>query len=70
MSNQKNKDTVTVTIPLTRENSGDVYLCINGKAIQIQRGVAVSIPKAYANLLARSMREQRKAYEFEEEMKQ
>lgn len=70
MSNQKNKETVTVTVPLSRENTGDVYLCINGKAIQMQRGVAVALPKAYAALLARSMREACKAYEFEEEMKQ
>ena len=72
MSNKtenKTKETVTVTVPLTRENSSDVYLCINGKSIQIQRGVAVELPKAYAKLLARSMHEQRKAYEFEEKMK-
>lgn len=67
---EKNQKTVTVTVPLTREDTGDVYLCINGKALQIQRGVAVEIPKPYARLLARSVREARKAYEFEQQMKQ
>lgn len=69
MANTK-QEKVTVTVPLSREDTGDVYLCINGKGIQIQRGVPVAIPKAYARLLARSVREHRKAYEFEEQMKQ
>lgn len=29
----------------------DVFVSINGKAMQIQRGVPVEIPKAYANVL-------------------
>ncbi len=73
MSNKtenKIKATVTVTVPLTREETGDVYLCINGKALQLQRGVEVELPRDYARLLARSMREHRKAYEFEQQMKQ
>ncbi len=70
MATQKQKDTVTVTVPLTREDTGDVYLCINGKSLVLQRGVAVELPRAYARLLARSQREARKAYEFEEQMKQ
>ncbi len=70
MSNQKTKETVTVTVPLSREETGDIYLCINGKAIQIQRGVAVELPKPYARLLARSVRAQRAAFEFEQAMKE
>ncbi len=73
MSNKpenKAKETVTVTVPLSREETGDIYLCINGKAIQIQRGVAVELPRDYARLLARSVRQQRAAFEFEQQMKE
>lgn len=73
MSNKtenKEKNTVTVTVPLSREETGDIYLCINGKAIQIQRGVAVELPRDYARLLARSVRQQRAAFEFEQQMKE
>ena len=69
MSNTK-QEKITVTVPLSREETGDVYLCINGKGIQIQRGVPVAIGKDDARLLARSVREHRKASEFEQEMKQ
>ena len=50
----KKLKTVTIKIPLTRTESEDVYVNVNGKRYQIKRGVNVEVPWNVAKVLDRS----------------
>lgn len=56
---------VTIKIPLTRTEKDDVYVALNGKAYQIQRGVEVRVPRGVAEILQNSEQMLREAIEFE-----
>lgn len=45
----------------------DLLVSINGKAIKIQRGVEVEIPKAYATVIEQSQIQSIRAAEYEEQ---
>lgn len=45
----------------------DVFVCINGRAIRIKRGVEVEIPRAYAEVLDQAMIQSIKTAELIEE---
>ena len=42
----------------------DVFCCLNGKAILVQRGVEVEVPAAYAKVLEESARQDGKTAEL------
>ena len=54
MSNEvKEVKKVKITIPVDKVNDKDTFVpvCLNGKIYQINRGVAVEVPKAVADIL-------------------
>lgn len=56
---------VTIKVPLTRTEKDDVYVALNGKSFQIQRGKEVRVPKGVAEILQHSEEMLREAIEFE-----
>lgn len=57
----------TVKVKLFKDNGkykSDVFCCVNGKAIQIQRGVEVEVPLAYAEVLENSAKQDGKTAEL------
>lgn len=48
MATEKNEnkaeELVTITLPLTRKETEDVYVAVNGRSFQIKRGVPVTVP--------------------------
>lgn len=61
------KDTVRIKIPMTRSDADQegVYVAVNGKTYQIQRGVYVDVPAAVAEVLEHSEEMQSVAIEYE-----
>lgn len=57
--------TVTIKIPLTRTESEDVFVRVNGKRYQIKRGVNVDVPWNVAKVLERSEKMTSIAIEYE-----
>lgn len=50
------KGKVTVRLVKDAENyKDDVFICVNGRAIKVKRGVNVEIPQAHAEVLKNSM---------------
>ena len=43
--------TVKIKLPLTRTEKDDVYVAVNGKPYQIQRGKEVEVPASVAEVL-------------------
>lgn len=46
-----NEPLVTIKLPLTRTEKEDVWVAVNGKSMQIKRGVAVEVPRCIAEAL-------------------
>lgn len=46
-----NEPLVTIKLPLTRSEKEDVWVAVNGKSMQIKRGVAVEVPRCIAEAL-------------------
>ena len=59
------KDTVTIRLPLTREETGDVFVGVNGRTWLIKRGVNVDVPKCVAEVLRHSEKMLMQSLEFE-----
>lgn len=49
-----NVQKVTVNIPKTRDDKGDVYVCVNGRGVLIKRGVNVEVSPEVAEVLRHS----------------
>ena len=45
------EEKVTIKLPLTRTEKDDVWVAVNGKSMQIKRGVEVEVPKCIAEVL-------------------
>lgn len=43
-----NEPMVTINIPMTRFETDDVWVAVNGKSMQIKRGVDVEVPRCIA----------------------
>lgn len=43
--------TTTIKLPLTRNEKDDVWVAVNGKSMQIKRGVPVEVPTCIAEVL-------------------
>lgn len=55
---------VKVLIPKLRKEDKDVFVCVNGKGILIQRGVEVLIDPEYAEVLKHSQQADQIAMEY------
>lgn len=58
--------TVTIRLPLTRTEREDEWVAVNGKSIQIKRGVDVEVPVCIAEVLQHKEEMLRIAMEYEE----
>lgn len=56
---------VKIKLPLTRSEKEDVFVGINGRSWQIQRGVEVEVPWNVVKVLARQEKMLAQALEFE-----
>ena len=63
MAEKKNTEVKTEKITLFKDNKDykdDVFVCINGRSLMIQRGEEVEIPESYAKVLKQSMAQDRR----------
>ena len=60
-----NEPTVTVNIPITRSEKEDVWVAVNGKSMQIKRGIDVEVPLCIAKALEHSQNMLIEAMEYE-----
>ena len=60
-----NEPLVTIKIPITRTEKDDVWVAVNGKSMQIKRGVEVEVPKCIAEALEHSEKMLIEAMEYE-----
>ena len=66
--NEANK--VKVNIPKLRKEDKDVYVCVNGKGILIQRGKDVLIDPEYAEVLKHSQQADMIAMEYIQQLEE
>ena len=57
---------VKIRIPLTRENTEDVYVSVNERSWLIKRGEEVEVPECVAEVLRHQEIALEKAYNFEQ----
>ena len=62
--------TVTIRLPLSRNEKDDVYVAVNGKKYQIKRGHDVKVPENIAKVLKRKEKCLEVAMAYEEKAKQ
>ena len=60
-----NEPLVTINIPITRSEKDDVWVAVNGKSMQIKRGVDVEVPLCIAKALEHSQNMLIEAMEYE-----
>ena len=56
------KEKVPYTIPLDRNDNSDVFVSVNGRSYNIQRGVEVMLPRNVAKVLDDSRKAEYEAY--------
>ena len=61
-----NEPLVTINIPITRHEKDDVWVAVNGKSMQIKRGVDVEVPLCIAKALEHSQNMLIEALEYED----
>lgn len=66
-SNKENtaEEMVTIRLPRSRRDEGDVFVSVNERTFLIKRGVAVEVPKCVAEVLEHQEQMLEEAYEFE-----
>lgn len=60
-----NEPLVTINIPITRSEKDDIWVAVNGKSMQIKRGVDVEVPLCIAKALEHSQNMLIEALEYE-----
>ena len=60
-----NEPLVTIKLPITRTEKDDVWVAVNGKSMQIKRGVEVEVPRCIALALVHSEKMLIEAMEYE-----
>lgn len=60
-----NEPTVIVNIPITRSEKEDVWVAVNGKSMQIKRGIDLEVPRCIAEALEHSQNMLIEAMEYE-----
>ena len=63
----KGHPAVTIRLPLTRTEKDDKWVSVNGKSMQIKRGVDVEVPECIAEVLQHQEDMLREAMEYEAE---
>ena len=61
---------VKIILPLSRADSADVYVALNGKSYLIKRGVEVEVPEGVVEILRHKEEMIAAAIEFESHTKQ
>lgn len=56
---------VTIRLPITRTEKEDKWVCVNGKSMQIKRGVDVEVPLCVAKALEHQEKMLMEAMEYE-----
>lgn len=56
---------VTIKLPVTRTEKDDVWVAVNGKSMQIKRGIEVEVPRCIAKALEHSEKMLMEAMEYE-----
>ena len=56
---------VTIRLPLTRTETDDVFVAVNGRTWLIKRGVEVEVPPCVVEVLRNQEEALRKAYDFQ-----
>lgn len=56
---------VTIRIPRSKEDQGDVFVSVNERTFLIKRGVPVSVPESVAEVLATAERMEDEATEYD-----
>lgn len=64
----KTEKTVKIRIPLTRENTSDVFVNVNGRTWLIKRGETVEVPEIVAEVLHHQEQAEAKAFAYENEV--
>ena len=67
MATNKNtaEEMVTIRLPRSRKDEGDVFVSVNERTFLIKRGVAVEVPKCVAEVLEHREIMLEEAYEFD-----
>ena len=60
-----NEPMVTIKLPITRSEKDDVWVAVNGKSMQIKRGVEVEVPLCIAKALEHKDKMLIEAMEYE-----
>ena len=50
------EEMVKITLPLSMEKQNDVFVSVNGRNFQLQRGVELEVPKVVYEVLQNSMK--------------
>ncbi len=56
---------VKIKLPLTRKETDDVYVCVNGESFLIKRGETVEVPDYVAEVLQHKEEQLAESMEFE-----
>lgn len=59
------EEKVTIKLLLSRTEKDDVWVAVNGKPMQIKRGVEVEVPKCIAEVLQHKEEMLMQAFEYE-----
>ena len=60
-----NEPLVTIKLPITRTEKDDVWVAVNGKSMQIKRGIEVEVPQCIYEALEHSEKMLLEAMEYE-----
>ena len=63
-----NEPLVKIKLPITRTEKDDVWAAVNGKSIQIKRGVEVEIPRCFVEVIELSEKMLLKSIEVQENL--
>ena len=66
VASEAKEKTVKIRIPKIKGEEGDVFVSVNHRTFQIQRGVEVEVPECVAEVLRHKEEAEESAWEFEE----
>lgn len=68
MTKKNEEKTVTIRIPIERDNKEDKVVWVNGRRFLIKRGIYVDVPAAVAEILDHEEEMLQQRYEYESMM--
>ncbi len=69
MATKKTEELVKIKIPMTKEQQDDVFVSVNNRTWQIQRGVYVEVPACVAEVVQHAENMEMEAMRFEEQVR-